>query len=145
MEREHCQIEHRKSKSCPTARQIKFDSVGYLQNQSWAIWYGRARVRTSFWKPRFSRWWKIKNPRSKVWRPLDPHVRSTQIKITNSHQKFYRYSIFPCLLYGMPFYDILRRMFHNNLNIVNDERFYFLFKNPLLNFVRLFLITSHFK
>ena len=27
MEREHCQIEHRKSKSCPTARQIKFDSV----------------------------------------------------------------------------------------------------------------------
>lgn len=30
MEREHCQIEHRKSKSCPTARQIKFDSVRYL-------------------------------------------------------------------------------------------------------------------
>jgi len=30
MEREHCQIEHRKSKSCPTARQIKFDSVRHL-------------------------------------------------------------------------------------------------------------------
>ena len=44
MEREHCQIEHRKSKSCPTARQIKFDSVWNNDVMSWTDRNDQGRV-----------------------------------------------------------------------------------------------------
>ena len=60
MEREHCQIEHRKSKSCPTARQIKFDSVRHLPTPDLS---GVLGPRKSLWNPRLYGWWKIKNPR----------------------------------------------------------------------------------